>query len=356
MNILTMRKNKGTIEVKTDSRLYVIDFLNDKILSNGKEIKKLSRDFFQACHDYHEYSVSCSGFGTQEILSKFIYLNENDFKAYRDGEAFLSMALQYPELDYNEAMYPYFANHNKLTKDYLEWCTKEEAPVNHNSMNRYKSIKAYSLIPKDLKPYFAIVFTQISIESLELLNTSTLLKLLRIVKYTTFHSDNPKAVYSKLSELIRYLTIYNISDEFLDTNRTVFQNYKTYQLYDNESKEGRIGLELRRLNFMNGSLFDGNAHNSHVVIIPQAYEDLVNEGKQQNNCVGYYYNESILRGENLILFIRHSNNPKKSYITCRYNIKKQDIVEYRYKNNQDVNGYDMIIIEKVAEMIRNNLK
>ena len=356
MRIVSMKKNKGTIEIETERRFYIIDFLNDKILSNGQEIKKLSRDFVQACHDYHEYSASRSGFGTQEILSKFIYLNENDFKAYRDGEAFLSMALQYPELDYNEAMYPYFASHNKLTKDYLEWCTKEEAPVNHNSMNRYKSIKAYSLIPKDLKPYFVIVFAQISIESLELLDTSTLLKLLRIVKYTTFHSDNPKAVYSKLSELIRYLTIYNISDEFLDTNRTVFQNYKTYQLYDNESKEGRIGLELRRLNFMNGSLFDGNAHNSHVVIIPQAYEDLVNEGKQQNNCVGYYYNESILRGENLILFIRHSNSPKKSYITCRYNIKKQDIVEYRYKNNQNVYGNDIIIIQKVSEMIRNNLK
>ena len=356
MRIVSMKKNKGTIEIETERRFYVIDFLNDKILSNGQEIKKLSRDFVQACYDYHEYSVSRSGFGTQEILSKFIYLNENDFKAYRDGEAFLSMALQYPELDYNEAMYPYFANHNKLTKDYLEWCKKEEEPVNHNSINRYKSIKVYSLIPKDLKPYFAIIFTQISIESLELLDTSTLLKLLRIVKYTTFHSDNPKAVYSRLSELIRYLTIYNISDELLDTNRTVFQNYKTYQVYNNESKKNRIGFELRRLNFMNGNLFDGDARNSHIVVVPQTYEDLVDEGKQQNNCVGHYYNDSILRGENLILFIRHSNSPKKSYITCRYNIEKQDIVECKYKNNQDVNGYDMIIIKKAAEMIRNNLK
>ena len=356
MRIVSMKKNKGTIEIETERRFYIIDFLNDKILSNGQEIKKLSRDFFQACRDYHEYSVSCSGFGTQEILSKFIYLNENDFKAYRDGEAFLSMALQYPELDYNEAMYPYFANHNKLTKDYLEWCKKEEEPVNHNSINRYKSIKAYSLIPKDLKPYFVIVFAQISIESLELLNTSTLLKLLRIVKYTTFHSDNPKAVYSRLSELIRYLTIYNISDELLDTNRTVFQNYKTYQVYNDESKKDRIGFELRRLNFMNDNLFDGDARNSYVVVVPQTYEDLVDEGKQQNNCVGHYYNDSILRGENLILFIRHSNSPKKSYITCRYNIEKQDIVEYRYKNNQNVYRNDVIIIEKVAEMIRNNLK
>lgn len=351
MRIVSMKKNKGTIEIETERRFYVIDFLNDKILSNGQEIKKLSRDFFQACYDYHEYSVSRSGFGTQEILSKFIYLNENDFKAYRDGEAFLSMALQYPELDYNEAMYPYFASHNKLTKDYLEWCKKEEEPVNHNSINRYKSIKTYSLIPKDLKPYFAIIFTQISIESLELLDTSTLLKLLRIVKYTTFHSDNPKAVYSRLSELIRYLTIYNISDELLDTNRTVYQNYKTYQVYDNESKEGRIGLELRRLNFMNGKCFD-----DYIVVVPQTYEDLADEGKQQNNCVGHYYNDSILAGKNLILFIRHSNSPKKSYITCRYNIEKQDIVEYKYKNNQNVYGNDVIIIEKVAEMIRNNLK
>ena len=351
MRILSMEKNKGTIEIETERRFYVIDFLNDKILSNGKEIKKLSRDFVQACYDYHKYSISRSGFGTQEILSKFIYLNENDFKAYRDGEAFLSMALQYPELDYNEAMYPYFANHNKLTKDYLEWCTKKEAPVNHNSMNRYKSIKAYSLIPKDLKPYFAIVFTQISIESLELLNTSTLLKLLRIVKYTTFHSDNPKAVYSRLSELIRYLTIYNINDELLDTNRTVFQNYENYHFYNMKEEKNMLSLKLKQLNFMNGKCFD-----DYIVVVPQTYEDLVDESKQQNNCVGHYYNESILGGENLILFIRHSNSPKKSYITCRYNIKKQDIVEYRYKNNQDVNGYDMIIIEKVAEMIRNNLK
>ena len=350
MRILSMEKNKGTIEIETERRFYVIDFLNDKILSNGKEIKQLSRDFFQACHDYHD-SISRSGFGTQEILSKFIYLNENDFKAYRDGEAFLSMALQYPELDYSDAMYPYFANYNKLTKDYLEWCTKEGEPVNHNSINRYKSIKAYSLIPKDLKPYFAIIFTQISIESLELLNTSTLLKLLRIVKYTTFHSDNPKAVYSRLPELIRYLTIYNISDELLDTNRTVFQNYENYHFYNMKEEKNMLSLKLKQLNFMNGKRFD-----DYIVIVPQTYEDLVDEGKQQNNCVGHYYNDSILAGENLILFIRHSNSPKKSYITCRYNIEKQDIVEYKYKNNQNVYGNDVIIIEKVAEMIRNNLK
>ena len=42
MRIVSMEKNKGTIEIETERRFYVIDFLNDKILSNGKEIKKLS--------------------------------------------------------------------------------------------------------------------------------------------------------------------------------------------------------------------------------------------------------------------------------------------------------------------------
>ena len=228
MKIVSMNKNKGTIEVETERRFYVIDFLNDKILSNGKEIKSLSKDFFQACYDYHDYVISLPNLETQVILSKFILLRENNFKQYRDGEAFLSMALQYPELDYEESLYSFFTDYNKITKDYLEWCRKENEPINSNSIKKYKSIKAYSLIPKDLKPYFVIIFTSISIESLELLDTSTLLKLLRIVKYTTFHSDNPKAVYSKLSALIRYFTRYNISDELLDTNRTVFQNYRTY--------------------------------------------------------------------------------------------------------------------------------
>ena len=64
MKIVSMNKNKGTIEIETERRFYVIDFLNDKILSNGKEIKSLSKDFFQACYDYYDYVISLSNLGT----------------------------------------------------------------------------------------------------------------------------------------------------------------------------------------------------------------------------------------------------------------------------------------------------
>ena len=93
-----MRKNKGTIEIETERRFYVIDFLNDKILSNGQEIKKLSRDFFQACYDYHEYSISHSGFGTQEILSKYVLLRENNFKEYTPNVDKLLLLLSFHQI------------------------------------------------------------------------------------------------------------------------------------------------------------------------------------------------------------------------------------------------------------------
>lgn len=353
MKIVSMEKNKGTIEIKTERRFYVIDFLNDKILSNGKEIKQLSRDLLQSIYFYHRNQLELSNFGKETILSKFILLRENDLKAYREDEAFLSMALQYPELDYEAALPRFFTIRHKLTKDYLEWCRKEKEPVSYESMHRYKSIKLYNSIPKELKPYFAIISSN-NLTDLSELKNSTLLKLLKIARYSVFHTENPNFICSGLSRLIHYLKIYD--DELLDTNRTISRNYKIYQLYSSENRKDKIGLELNRLNFMNGKLFDGDARNSYIVVVPQTLKDLIDEGKQQNNCVGSFYNDDILCGRSLILFIRHTDSPQKSYITCRYDVKKQDIVEYRYKNNQNVYGNDIIIIKKVAEMIKDELK
>ena len=353
MKIVSMEKNKGTIEIKTERRFYVIDFLNDKILSNGKEIKQLSRDLLQSIWLYHRNNLELSIFGKETILSKFILLRENDLRAYREDEAFLSMALQYPELDYEASLNRFFIREHKLTKDYLEWCRKEKKVIDYPSIFNYESIKLYNSIPKELKPYFAIISSN-NLTDLSKLKNSTLLKLLKIVRYSVFHTENPNFICSGLSRLIHYLKVYD--DELLDTNRTISRNYKIYQLYSNENRKTKIGLELKRLNFMNCRLFDGDARNSYIVVVPQTYEDLIDEGKQQNNCVGSFYNDSILDGRNLILFIRHTDNPTKSYITCRYDVNKQNIVEYKYKNNQNVYGYDLTVIQKVAEMIKNELK
>ena len=96
--------------------------------------------------------------------------------------------------------------------------------------------------------------------------------------------------------------------------------------------------------------------NDYVVVVPQQLSDLQNEGSQQNNCVGYYYNDSIKRGENLIYFMRKISNPTKSVVTCRYNIADSRTVEHRIINNSRTNNEQKTIINKIDEIIRKNLK
>ena len=72
--------------------------------------------------------------------------------------------------------------------------------------------------------------------------------------------------------------------------------------------------------------------------------------------MGYYYNNSIKRGENLIYFMRKIDNPKKSVVTCRYNIDDNRTVEHKIFNNLWTDNEQEEIINKIDEIIRKNLK
>lgn len=135
----------------------------------------------------------------------------------------------------------------------------------------------------------------------------------------------------------------------LNTNRTVSQNYRIIEqqkFVNNEAFENT----LRRLNFMNDKCFD-----DYIVVVPQNVMDLVNEGFQQNNCVGYYYNNSIKNGNNCIFFLRKKDKPEKSYITCRYSVDNKEVVEARYKNNRNIDSADEKIVYYINDFINDNI-
>lgn len=145
---------------------------------------------------------------------------------------------------------------------------------------------------------------------------------------------------------------YTLKDlTIIDTNRGINYNLKLYATAYGERENTLLSDNLKRLNFLNGLTF-----NNYVVVVPQQLSDLQNEGSQQNNCVGYYYNNSIKRGENLIYFMRKINNPTKSVVTCRYNIEDSRTVEHRIANNSWTNNEQEEIIDKIDEIIRKNLK
>ena len=99
-----------------------------------------------------------------------------------------------------------------------------------------------------------------------------------------------------------------------------------------------------------------------IVVVPKKIEDFTDEGRQQHNCVGYYYHDSIVDGKNLIYFLRKKDNPTHSFVTCRYNLGYRETTEYRMFDNTDVDrwtdeGRDIIrfiglIDEKIREILR----
>lgn len=83
--------------------------------------------------------------------------------------------------------------------------------------------------------------------------------------------------------------------------------------------------------------------------------DLADEGFQQNNCVGYFYNDSIKDGDNCIFFLRKKDKPEKSYITCRYYVDTKEVIEAKYKNNRDIDSADEKIVNYINVFINDNI-
>lgn len=136
----------------------------------------------------------------------------------------------------------------------------------------------------------------------------------------------------------------------LDTNRGVKKNREILKNILKNHKKDLLEKKLKSLNCINGLEIE-----DCIVVVPQTVEEKDDEGKQQNNCVGSYYDDSIIKGENLIYFVRRKEKPGKSYITCRYDTYRKDTVEYRYKNNLLVTRNDQEIINKITKIINERL-
>lgn len=153
---------------------------------------------------------------------------------------------------------------------------------------------------------------------------------------------------SQLRDLIDAVEdLQNEELEFtLDTNRTLEVNVRNAENLLENHRNKELNAQLQKLNFINAHKLDG-----YVVIVPQNQAEKIDEGRQQNNCVGYYYDESILDGRNYIYFVRKIGSPDKSYLTCRFNKEQGATVEARYRNNVSISSVDTPMIKAIDKII-----
>ena len=116
-----------------------------------------------------------------------------------------------------------------------------------------------------------------------------------------FDDESISSIYCRLfSEIVgRYMEMKDCDSFEIDENRGINYNYNLYRDWKNKHRNELLSQKLQRLNFLNNA-----EYGDYIIKVPQNIEDLQKEGSSQNNCVGYYYNDSIMQGKNYIYFIR----------------------------------------------------
>lgn len=88
------------------------------------------------------------------------------------------------------------------------------------------------------------------------------------------------------------------------------------------------------------------------VIVPKDIEDLMKEGRNNNNCVGSYV-ESFAKKRSNIFFIRKNEEPEKSYITIEVNNDFSGVRQAYYGSNREITkNDDLNFISKWVDYIK----
>lgn len=185
-----------------------------------------------------------------------------------------------------------------------------------------------------------------------ILTKDFLSKLLKLIS-NEYLNGHDVSRYSICSFVGKYITLTKAAETvILDTNRGLSYNDNNLQNIIDKEKNQLLSRQLQKLNFIHE-----REMGDYIIIVPQNQEDKQAEGRMQNNCVGYYYDERILNGTDLIFFIRKKTSPKHSYITCRYNLPHHNVDEYRKVNNTSVhNREEEALIKEIGDIITKNLR
>ena len=246
----------------------------------------------------------------------------------------------------------YYDIARETPKGFLKWCRDNGCKADSDALNKYNTIQYVKKLNDLDKKFYEYLSDKRSVD-LGIVRKFNLISVFRQIFNTTRKSGDIWCVCDDIREFLRQLT--RMKDSFteteiktiLDTNRDFKHNAEILNNYANREKNKKI-LETEDKYREIETL----SNDEYIIVVPKDIDDFTKEGKMQNNCVGYYYHDSIASGNDFIYFIRKKENPEKSYITCRYNIRAGETTEYRTVNNRLVEDDNAIyLIHTVDRMI-----
>lgn len=232
-------------------------------------------------------------------------------------------------------------------KGYIKWLKEKSLSINDES---YEKFLAYSRL-KNLSPKIMEVLEVIEkgMDSdyrwKDFIKNADTNKITLMTKI--FHTSIKGICWDLRGEMLDFLYAirnYREWEKVVDTNRSFEYNIKLIENAKNAERNKKIldfEETIRDIENLSNDTF--------TIIVPKTMEDFTNEGNMQNNCVGYFYHDSIAIHDNLVYFIRKATNPNHSYITNRYNTYHKRTVETRKVNNNDNNDKNALELIKVID-------
>lgn len=247
---------------------------------------------------------------------------------------------------------------DELPQGYIKWLRENNSKVSRDSLRTFKSEMAMKQWCKEDREFYNFLFEHFEdkehfdIETFRNLQTAEKRQMFRqIFKTTAKGFDwNFGYEYHHFCEKVRW-DFPNNWEEITDPNRNFEHNIMLVE--DDENKERNEAACEWQKNF---KCLENIENDKLVVVVPTDMFTFHDESKQQNNCVSYYYHDSMAEHRNIIYFIRKKDRPKKSYITNRFHVSDSQTTESRAVNNrsyedEDVTALISIIDEKINEIL-----
>lgn len=231
---------------------------------------------------------------------------------------------------FDKLVYPF---PRECPKGYIKYVLENELSFNMESLQAFKRKDIFTPEFVKLREELGKRFNYWDIFEFFNYNTTYLhmiVKYLYKITTNTFYY-NFSLIYTNFVNAVRKYSRANALDEFMkvfDKDHRLEVNTKALETYL-ESIQDSILIKqedvIREITKL--------SNETYTIIVPEKPDDFTNEGAQQRNCVGYNYHDYVRRGDGVIYFIRLTESPDKSYITCRHDYTAKCTTEHKMKNN-----------------------
>lgn len=345
MEIIKIEKDGSNILIYVgENKAYKYDVMAEALfMPTGRRMKNMSKALLE--------SSNVSG-GEQLVLDAInMAMNDRGTEYLRKIEPYI------PNLDLVRTYY-FSEIPDELPQGYIKWLRENNSNVNRNSLKTFKSEMAMKQWCKEDKEFYAFLLEYF--EDRECSDLATFRNLPTAEKRQMFRQIfktsakgfcwNFSYEYHNFCEKIKW-DFPNNWEEITDPNRNFEHNIMLVE--DDENKERNEAACEWQKNFKS---LENIENDKLVVVVPTDMFTFHDESKQQNNCVSYYYHDSMAEHRNIIYFIRKKDRPKKSYITNRFHVSDNKTTESRAVNNmsyidKDVTALIKEIDEKIKEIL-----